>query len=217
MNKTFAMSQDFAAISAATMAALLILVATELAASANQQHAQRLQLLVEHGAAIRASFDEFFSGTPLPPKEKRGIERELHRFRTRRTSHDFEVLWRGGYGLAAFMCIGGLALVLRWSALAEQPKGYHTATYTLVAIGGSGVLLFGGFCWRQMAQNRHRRIEWLLRTCVVLGVPDAQDARRMWLHWLVSDTGGGVFDVEENPLDLGVWKYVRRHSPKNFR
>jgi hypothetical protein len=220
MIKTFAMTQDFAAISSATMAALLILVATELAASSNQLYVVRRQLLIEYGPAIRASFDEFYSGTPLTPDQKRNVERELHRYRSRSYSHAFELYWRVGYGLAAFMCLAGLALVLRWSALTQHPKGYTTATLTLVAIAGSTSLLLMGFWFRQVVRARQRRYEGLLSLCAVLQVPDAQDANRMMTQWMKAIDGGGFYDIGQgNPLLMTerMLRYLRRHGPMNFR
>ncbi|MEV5106479.1 hypothetical protein ACFQ7G_09325 [Streptomyces massasporeus] len=223
MSKTFAMTQDFAAISSATMAALLILVATELAASGSQLHVARQQLLIEYGPIIRASFDEFYSGRRLPADHKRDIERELHRYRSRSYSHAFELFWRMGYGLAALMCLAGLAMVLRWSALAHHPKGYTTAVCTLVAIAVSTLLLFVGFCWRQTIRARQRRYEGLLSLCAVLDVPDAQNAGRMMNQWMVARDGGGFFDVSQgspwNPLltTEEMTRYLRRHGSKNFR
>ncbi|MFH8419307.1 hypothetical protein [Streptomyces collinus] len=220
MIKTFAMTQDFAAISAATMAALLILVATELAASGNHLHVARQQLLIECGPAIRASFDAFYSGTLLPPDQKRKVERELHRYRSRSYSHASELFWRVGYGLAALMCLAGLALVLRWSALTQHPKGYTTATCTLVAIAGSTLLLVAGFYWRQVVKARQRRYETLLSLCAVLEVPDAQDASRMMNQWMVASDGGGFYDISQgHPLQLmnEMMRWLRRHGPRNFR
>ncbi|WP_158012997.1 hypothetical protein [Streptomyces sp. Root369] len=220
MSKTFAMTQDFAAISSATMAALLILVATELAASSSQLYVARQQLLIEYAPAIRASFDAFYSGTPLTPDQKKNVERELHRYRSRSYSHAFELYWRVGYGLAAFMCLAGLALVLRWSALTQHPKGYTTATLTLVAIAVSALLLLAGFWSRQWFRARQRRYEGLLSLCAVLQVPDAQDAGRMMTQWMMAVDGGGFYDLgQQNPFLMTerMLRYLRRHGPRNFR
>ncbi|MFI1839737.1 hypothetical protein [Streptomyces olivaceoviridis] len=219
MTKTFAMSQDFAAITSATMAALLILVVTELQATANQMHEVRTKLLTEHGTAIQASFDAFYSGTPLSPQQLKHVEREIHRFRSRSYSSAFDLFYRVHYSLAAFASLAGLAGVLRWSALAHPSKGYLTASGALAAIAYSALALFVGYCIRQSVRNKMRRQEWLLGLCELLGVPDARDVRFMWSQWLAAEHGGGFLRPDYS-LMLKPWKmfwFLKRHVWDDLR
>ncbi|MER6977767.1 hypothetical protein [Streptomyces carpinensis] len=202
MTNTVAMSQDFAAISSATMAALLILVLTELQATANQVREAREALLTEYGAAIRASFDEFFSGTPLAPDQKKRVQRELKRWRNRAETHEANIYWRGFYALAAALCVAGLVVVLRWSALEHPTKGYTTARFALVAMGWSATTLLAGWRARQQATaNAHRQQE-LLKLSALLDVPDAQDAEHLYRLWARSPDGGNV--VPPSPRDQSL-------------
>ncbi|MFF4693276.1 hypothetical protein [Streptomyces sp. NPDC001307] len=216
MIKAFAMSQDFAAISSATMAALLILVLTELQASSNQVHELRTRLVDEHGAAIKASFDAFYSGNHLPPDQKRRVERQLRRFQTRQISTVFEQFWRVSYGLAAASCFAGLVVVLRWSALAHPSKGYVTALAALSAIGYSSVSLIMGYFIRQSLAGAARRQQRLIALSKLLDVPDAQDAARMFQMWVMSSDGGGWTALNTwHPLEMLRW--LQRHSTGNMR
>ncbi|KOV51440.1 hypothetical protein ADL00_40580 [Streptomyces sp. AS58] len=209
------MSQDFAAISGATMAALLILVLTELQATSSEAHERSARLRTEYAAAIRASFDEFYSGTPMPADHKRRVERDLNRWQTRLISSVMGRFWRQAYGLAAVTLVAGLVVVLRWSALAHQPKGYHSASAVLLAIGYSSAALMLGLYARYKHRDLTRHHEQLIALSALLDVPDAQNAASMYRVWWHSVAGAP--GPQFRPFSGATIRYLKRHHGRSMR
>ncbi|MFJ4895941.1 hypothetical protein ACIP5U_39060 [Streptomyces sp. NPDC088788] len=220
MIKTFAMTQDFAAISSATMAALLLLVLTELQATSTHFRSERQRLFAEYSSEIRASFDAYYSGTALTAEESRRVEHALKRFRIRHVSVVFGQAWRYAYALAGVVCATGLAAVLRWSALAHHPKGYTTALVALAVIAYSSLALTLGFAGRQIFQARTRTQEDLISLSDALGIPDVQHAKSMYEQWSWADTGGGfpkpALGFREIPL-AKVMAFIGQHGSDRLR
>ncbi|MER6434120.1 hypothetical protein ABT272_41550 [Streptomyces sp900105245] len=211
------MSQDFAAISSATLAALLILALAELQATGNQINELRARLLAEHAAAIKVSFEEFYSSSALSADEKMHVERELHRWRTRQVSGIFASFWRAAYGLVVVTCVVGLILILRWSALARHPKGYHTAFFALLAIGYSGAFLILGYYVRNLARQNTRLQEQAIALSGLLDVPNAGDAAKMFRIWALSDQGDGLNPGGGGLKPFAMVQFLQRHHWRSMR
>ncbi|MEU4169998.1 hypothetical protein AB0F46_24345 [Streptomyces sp. NPDC026665] len=186
--RAFAMSQDFAAISSAILAALLILTLTELQATSTQLHEWRTALLSEYSRELQASFDEYWSGSALTDSEKRRIARNLNRYRVRQTWMIWDGAWRSMYRLAATGCLVGLAVVVRWSALAKHPRGYTSALYILIVIGFAALALLYGFVARGMMQQAVQRHEYLIKWAKVLDVPDLKHMQSLRDPWLKAES-----------------------------
>ncbi|WP_329291353.1 hypothetical protein [Streptomyces pseudovenezuelae] len=185
--KTFAMSQDFAAISSAILAALLILTLTELQATSTQLHEWRTTLVSAYSTDIQASFDEYWSGTALPDAEKRRVTRHINRYRVRQTWMVWDGAWRSMYRLAAAGCLIGLAVVVRWSALAKPTRGYTSALYVLLVIGFAALALLYGYFMRGVMQREVQRHEYLIKWSKVLDVPDLQHMQSLRDPWLKAE------------------------------
>ncbi|ASQ95662.1 hypothetical protein [Streptomyces sp. 11-1-2] len=180
----FAMTQDFAAISSATLAALLILAFTELQSGLTVSRQLKDSLYAEYVNEIRSSLDEYYSETPIPEPEKMRVERELKHFRERMVrGARVELAWKFWYGIAMAYLALGLWQAIQWSALAKQSRGYDTAFTIVLSIASGGLQLGMGFLVRQLAIWRRRAIDFKVRLSKDLGIPDADHAQILYDGW----------------------------------
>ncbi|MFJ9099519.1 hypothetical protein ACIRJM_13670 [Streptomyces sp. NPDC102405] len=215
LTKFFKMSQDFAAISSAVLAALLILCLTELQSTSAQLHEWRMKLLDEYAADIRKGFDSYWSGQALTSAERRRVNRQLNRYRHRQNWQVWDGAWRSTYRLAAMGCAVGLATVVRWSALAKPTRGYTSATYIVLMITfASGGLLYGYVARRGMQQAVERH-EYAIKWAKALDVPDLKNMEALRDPWLQAEGLEPVGWTMWRPLKLA--RTVRRNQSNPMR
>ncbi|MFF7382923.1 hypothetical protein [Streptomyces griseoluteus] len=186
-----AMSNDFAAIISATMAALLLLLIAEFQAGVRGNAATATALTEKYGDAIRDGFFEFWSGTPLPPRDKRRVERELARYRDLRRTSQRRVGWQYLFVLAGVALVYGLARVILWAPHSEKDltQGACVAGTALTATAVGFVLLVAGFVARFVGAYRFRELQKGIELAELYGIPDARDALALHRRW-ETETGG---------------------------
>ncbi|TGN81701.1 hypothetical protein E5083_04130 [Streptomyces bauhiniae] len=186
-----AMSNDFAAIISATMAALLLLLIAEFQAGVRSNAAMATALAEKYADAVRDSFFEFWSGTPLVPEDKRRVDRELARYRELRRTSQRRVIWQYLFVLAGVALVYGLVRVILWAPHPEKEltTGACVAGTALLATAGSFVLIVAGFIARFVGAYRFRELQKGIELAELYGIPDARDALALHRRW-EAETGG---------------------------
>ncbi|MFD7631148.1 hypothetical protein ACFV7Q_34900 [Streptomyces sp. NPDC059851] len=180
-----AMSNDFAAIVSATMAALLLLLIAEFQAGVRSNASVARSLAEEYADTIRASFFEFCSGTELPPEDKKRVERELERYQRLRRVAQRHVVWQYGFVVAGCWLVFGLARVITWAphAEADLEKGTDVALTALSAIAIGFLLLVLGFVTRFLNAYQFSTLQEGIRLAERYGIPDENDVRSLYRAW----------------------------------
>ncbi|MFJ5712745.1 hypothetical protein [Streptomyces sp. NPDC093105] len=179
------MSNDFAAIISATMAALLLLLMAEFQAGVRSNAAVARALAEEYANAIQAAFFEFCSGTPLPPEDGKRVERELGRYQRLRRVARRHVAWQYGFFVAGCWLVLGLARVISWAPHEEKDlaKGTDTAVIALSATAIGFLLPVTGFVVRFLNAYQFSRLQIMTRLADRYGIPDEHDAWSLHLAW----------------------------------
>ncbi|MFI5530527.1 hypothetical protein ACIA8O_18495 [Kitasatospora sp. NPDC051853] len=192
---TYGMSNDFAAIICAVLAALLVVAALEAVNGFRDNRQRNEELLLEYAEPIRRTLLARSTGIPLPPAEQADVDKELQRFWIRKHSLQrirmFAVLYMASSALLA--C--GIAAAVRWAALKQPTAGYATAQFCLVAAGLSTVMLVAGLALRLSVDRRYRRHRLQIELSRQLGEPNATLAHRQFLDWTLEAGDGSIIEI----------------------
>ncbi|MFE7070433.1 hypothetical protein ACFU96_10135 [Streptomyces sp. NPDC057620] len=180
-----AMSNDFAAIIASVMAALLLLLIAEFQAGVRSNAAAARSLAEEYADVIKESFFEFCSGVPLAPDDKKRVERELGRYQELRRTAQRHVIWQYLFVGAGAALVYGLSRVIAWAphAEADLTKGPDVANTALIVTAGSFLVLVAGFIARFANAYQFTKMRTGIRLANRFGIPDVADVQMLYRSW----------------------------------
>ncbi|MFI8823845.1 hypothetical protein [Streptomyces sp. NPDC053431] len=179
------MSNDFAAIVSATMAALLLLLIAEFQAGVRGNAAVKRSLDAEYAHAIQASFFEFWTERPLAPDDKNRVERDLKRYQELRRTAQSHVYWQYLFLVAGVALVWAMARVLAWAPHEEAhlAKGGSVAKFALAATAFGFLVLVVGFLSRFLSAYEFAQLKAGIELADRYGIPDVADAQRLHRRW----------------------------------
>ncbi|WP_405763830.1 hypothetical protein OG539_43560 [Actinacidiphila glaucinigra] len=180
-----AMSNDFAAIISATMAALLLLLIAEFQAGVRSNAAVARSLAEEYADAIKQSFLAFRSGVPLAPDDEERVERELQRYQQLRRTNQRHVVWQFPFAVAGMALVYGLARVILWAPHGEDDlsRGSSVAMTALIVTGASFVVIAAGFTARFWSAYNFAKLQTSIRLANQYQIADISELQETYRRW----------------------------------
>ncbi|MFI9047012.1 hypothetical protein [Streptomyces sp. NPDC053427] len=180
----FAMTQDYAAVISAALAALFLIGIVEVANSFKSRGEDRDLIRAHHMAEIKESILGFKNGTPLTEDRKEATEKSLKLFKKRmdamQTLTGVHLAFMAG---TLFMLGKALLDVLHWSALKGPSDSPDIAKSSYLVTLFAVFSITAMFALRTAMTNRYRR--WSARREIAqelgLGVEEAMALSQRWI------------------------------------
>ncbi|GJF30367.1 hypothetical protein KNE206_30670 [Kitasatospora sp. NE20-6] len=202
------MSNDFAAILSAVMAALLLLLIAEFQAGVRGNAEVARSLAEEYKDVIKESVLEFRSGTELPTTDHARVEAGVARYQALRRAAQRHVGWQylllmSGAGLAF-----GLGAVVVQMARDEKTRGDASGLtlFVLLITGASLVLVAAAFGLRFRHAYKFARLKWGYQLSDMYEISDVKAVLELQERWERSRPDGpvmhGLFSLASAHVDF---------------
>ncbi|MEV7377908.1 hypothetical protein [Streptomyces lydicus] len=181
----FAMTQEYAAVISATLAALFLIGIVEAANSFKSRGEDRDLIRAHHMAEIKESILGFKNGTPLPEGRKEATEKSLKFFKKRMEAmHTLTGLHLAVTVGTLFFLGKALLDVLHWAALKNPSDSPEIAKSSYIVTLFAVFSIAAMFALRTAMTNRYRR--WSARREIAqelgLGVEEAMALSQRWIR-----------------------------------